>query len=280
MGLHMKTIPNVRNGIKTWPSGFKIAWSDNAQMDSCIKQKLFCNLPHVLHEHAENCALYSALQVTKHSLEPSVSTITTGGLYAIHWRSQCFQGYAAGMWARKNMAIFLTFILLIVSNALSSRTFSFFCTIRIHMNEDNGNQQPVSLNWRTILRPYAKGWIWNQFHTISELVQTDDMPSTLFSSIWKDLTFEGRRNLHRGSHSSKYPCKLLQQVQRIAVFQGTASQQILAYPAQCLGDWGFTIAQLNTPCSAFSWARPAAQERTFHSYLQLHSGSPWIFYLQ
>lgn len=48
------------------------------------------------------------------------------------------------------------------------------------MNEDNGNQQPVLLNWRTILRPYAKGWIWNQFHTISELVQTDDMPSTLF----------------------------------------------------------------------------------------------------
>lgn len=72
------TIPNVTNGIETWPGGFQTTESAIAHMDSHLKQKLFYTLAHILHKQVDNCILYSALQVTKAPPEPSVSTNSAG----------------------------------------------------------------------------------------------------------------------------------------------------------------------------------------------------------
>lgn len=152
MGLHTKTIPNVSNGIKIWPGGFKTARSAFAQMDSHIKQKLFYTLAHVLHKQVENCILYSGLQFNKPPLKLSQAQIQLEScewfIEVIFFRVKLLESDQVGH------AHFYNFFFLINCIKYVLRSRSFFWIRCINMNEDSRNRQPVLLNWRTILRMY------------------------------------------------------------------------------------------------------------------------------
>lgn len=172
------------------------------------------------------------------------------------------------------------------------------------MNEDSGNQWPVFAKWenssQSIWAENKQGSMWSIFHYTSGFVQSADaISSTLFWSIWEDLPFKDRFNLHQRSYTLKQLNLLqhLQPKQRTSVFQGTTSAQILAFPGHPVRDWGFTAARLrefppappSVPAEVCKPGYPSipasstpnvfCAEKVISQLLQLHSGSLWIFYL-
>lgn len=97
----------------------------------------------------DNFILYSALQVTKVPLEPLESTNSARERRVVHW-SKFFRDKLLESdqveYANFNLFLLITYIEYVLCRR------SFFWVICINMNEDSGNQLPVLLNERTVLR--------------------------------------------------------------------------------------------------------------------------------